>query len=447
MRARALSRLLVLPLERDQPASDTLPRAAQITVAWGASVLFTRRLDPIRSLRLIRGAARLLVQADGLCLVLTGSGGERAVRVRRGDLVEERVGDYVVTVDCCEDEAPVAAREAVVTKDAALGQATSIAVHGALLAALLLYRAPSMDGDLAALELEDAVPRPTPLELAIDVELPKLATDDVVGDDESGPATDSRDDPRAVPGAVGHLLAPRAARGIVGEARGQTTHASYAPNAYEKRPPALDDLWTTTLIGLARPAEASPSPWDGAAAFISDGTIHGVSSGDVAALGDEGFHGLGLSGIGEGGGHGGMGVAWGGEFARGSRALDDPSMSYAVGRFGSHKVRAPRISGCASMVSGRLPAETVQRIVRQNSGQFRACYEKSFGMRENAPEGRVTVNFVIGRDGSVSSVSGSGDLPGNEVAACVTRAFGGLSFPQPEGGTVRVTYPIVFTPN
>lgn len=389
----------------------------------------------------------MLVQPDGAWLVLDDGGEERAIALRRGERVSERVGDYEVAVDCSEDDAPVAAREAVVTKDAALGQATSIAVHGALLAALLLYRAPNMDGDLAALELEDVVPRPTPLELAIDVELPKLATDDVVGDDSSGPATDSKDDPRAVPGAVGHLLAPRAARGIVGEARGQTTHASYAPNSYEKSPPALDDLWATTLIGLARPVETSPSPWDGAAAFVSDGTTHGVSSGDVAALGDDGFHGLGLSGIGEGGGHGGMGVAWGGELARARRTSDDLSMSYAMGRMGRHQVRAPRVSFCGASVSGRLPPETVQRIVRQNSGQFRACYEKSFGMREHAPEGRVTVNFVIARDGSVSSVSGSGDLPGTEVAACVTRAFGGLAFPQPEGGTVRVTYPIVFTPN
>jgi hypothetical protein len=31
------------------------------------------------------------------------------------------------------------------------------------------------------------------------------------------------------------------------------------------------------------------------------------------------------------------------------------------------------------------------------------------------------------------------------VSACVVRAFYGLSFPQPEGGIVTVTYPIRFS--
>jgi hypothetical protein len=54
------------------------------------------------------------------------------------------------------------------------------------------------------------------------------------------------------------------------------------------------------------------------------------------------------------------------------------------------------------------------------------------------------VRFVIGRDGSVSSVRHDGDFPDQAVAECVSRAFSGLSFPQPEGGTVSVTYPLVF---
>jgi len=57
------------------------------------------------------------------------------------------------------------------------------------------------------------------------------------------------------------------------------------------------------------------------------------------------------------------------------------------------------------------------------------------------------VRFVIGRDGSVSSVqNGGSDLPDAAVVSCVTRAFYGLSFPQPENGIVTVTYPIVFSP-
>jgi hypothetical protein len=97
-------------------------------------------------------------------------------------------------------------------------------------------------------------------------------------------------------------------------------------------------------------------------------------------------------------------------------------------------------------VSGRLPPEVIQRIVRQSFDRLRLCYEN--GLR-NAPKlmGRVVVRFVIGRDGAVTdAVDDGSDLPSSGVVACVTRAFYGLSFPQPEGGIVTVRYPIFFSP-
>jgi hypothetical protein len=97
-------------------------------------------------------------------------------------------------------------------------------------------------------------------------------------------------------------------------------------------------------------------------------------------------------------------------------------------------------------VKGQLPAEVIQRIVRQNHGRFRLCYEG--GLRNNpALQGRVEVRFVIGRDGAVSSVSnGNSDLPDARAVQCVVQAYYGLSFPQPEGGIVTVVYPIMFSP-
>ncbi len=106
----------------------------------------------------------------------------------------------------------------------------------------------------------------------------------------------------------------------------------------------------------------------------------------------------------------------------------------------------PKIKMGSVQVSGRLPPEVIQRIVRQNFGRFRLCYEN--GLRSNPKlEGKVSVRFVIGRDGSVSNVgNGGSDLPDGGVVSCVVRAFYGLSFPQPEGGIVTVTYPILFKP-
>jgi outer membrane biosynthesis protein TonB len=73
------------------------------------------------------------------------------------------------------------------------------------------------------------------------------------------------------------------------------------------------------------------------------------------------------------------------------------------------------------------------------------CYERGLTRNPNL-EGRVTARFVIGRDGAVSNVSASGDLPDAEVSSCVASAFYGISFPSPESGIVTVSYPILLTP-
>lgn len=114
----------------------------------------------------------------------------------------------------------------------------------------------------------------------------------------------------------------------------------------------------------------------------------------------------------------------------------------------THVARSPHINWNPEIkINGRLDPAVIQRIVRQNSGRFVACYQD--GLRTNPGlEGRVQVAFVIARDGSVTTAhdtSGS-DLPDQNVRACVTKAFYGVSFPEPSGGIVTVTYPFAFSP-
>lgn len=100
----------------------------------------------------------------------------------------------------------------------------------------------------------------------------------------------------------------------------------------------------------------------------------------------------------------------------------------------------------AMALSGRLPPEVVRRIIRQNFGRFRLCYEN--GLRRNPNlQGRVAVRFVIGADGAVSNVgNGGSDMPDSGVVSCIVRSFAGLSFPRPDGGIVTVVYPLMFAP-
>ncbi len=108
---------------------------------------------------------------------------------------------------------------------------------------------------------------------------------------------------------------------------------------------------------------------------------------------------------------------------------------------------APQVRQGATTVNGKLPAEVVERILRQNLGRVRLCYE--VGRSKNARlEGRVNVKFVIDREGNVPNVAdGGSDLPDQGVVRCVQRAYTALQFPQPESGVVTVLASVVLSPS
>ena len=226
------------------------------------------------------------------------------------------------------------------------------------------------------------------------------------------------------------------------------------PDPHIARQAALREAQEFGMIGLlntgaAGDPNAPTAPWGrdtslGLDEISARGNMWGDEIGDAFGAG-----GLGLSGIGEGGGGRGEGIGLGniGTLGHGAGIGTGQGFGSGHGRLGgSHKTRAPKVRMGATSVSGRLPPEVIQRIVRQNYGRFRMCYEQGLTRNPNL-EGRVSVRFVIGRDGGVSNVANGGsDLADSGVVGCVVSAFYGLSFPQPEGGIVTVVYPIMFSP-
>ena len=249
--------------------------------------------------------------------------------------------------------------------------------------------------------------------------------------------------------------------GSMGNPNSKATNKRYAvqgpkdnPDPHIARQAALREAREFGMIGLLNTGatgdpNAPTAPWGrdtslGMDEMSARGNMWGDEIGDAFGAG-----GLGLSGIGEGGGGRGEGIGLGsiGTLGHGAGTGTGQGFGSGNGRLGgSHKTKAPRVRMGATQVSGRLPPEVIQRIVRQNYGRFRMCFEQGLARNPNL-EGRVSARFVIGRDGAVSNVSNGGsDLPDSQVVGCVVNAFYGLSFPQPEGGIVTVVYPIMFAP-
>lgn len=106
----------------------------------------------------------------------------------------------------------------------------------------------------------------------------------------------------------------------------------------------------------------------------------------------------------------------------------------------------PKVRMGAAKVGAGLPVQVVVRIVRQNYGRFRMCYEQGLARKADLT-GQVTVAFSIRPSGAMFALeTRTSDLPDGQVVRCVVRSFVGLRFPEPEGGvTVPVVLPIGFS--
>jgi hypothetical protein len=221
------------------------------------------------------------------------------------------------------------------------------------------------------------------------------------------------------------------------------------------REAALVEARTIGMVGLLNSMNAFAGPTALWGADVPNGPDSTTAWGNM--FGEEigesgGSGGLSLSVPGSGGGGRGDWIGLGGIGTCGTNC----GLGTGPGGFGSgfghgkrgHVARGPSVRPAGeTILGGHLPPELIQRVVRQNFGRFRQCYESALRANPNLT-GRVTARFVIDRDGSVSNVANGGsDLPDSGAVQCVVSAFYGLSFPAPKDGVVRVSYPILFTPS
>jgi hypothetical protein len=454
--------------------------ALEVTVLWGSNVIAVHHLAAQRAFfigdepsanpdflmpsELFRGARfSLAVLCDGRAVLSLPSGADVAIRSGRaepeanleahaarsmtlesGAVADVRFGALIFRIACVAAGKPVP--RAVGTDVRGLGASFLIAVSavGSFMGAMAYYTpalGASLGDDLdreqialmqryltAQAERELRDPPPTP------------------GESSSENGGERAQAARDEAGAMGRPEKPVVNRRAAIAGTGERQLAREA---------AMEEARTFGMLGLLNSMNASTGPtalWgadvaNGPDANSAWGNLFGEEIGESGGVG-----GLTLSGTGRGGGDRGNWIGMGSIGTCGTNC----GTGVGPGGFGSgfgpgkrgHTPSGPKLRAAGeTVVGGSLPPELIQRVVRQNFGRFRQCYESALRTNPNLT-GRVTARFVIDRDGSVStSGNGGSDLPDSGAVQCVISAFYGLSFPAPRDGVVRVSYPILFTPS
>ncbi len=97
------------------------------------------------------------------------------------------------------------------------------------------------------------------------------------------------------------------------------------------------------------------------------------------------------------------------------------------------------------IMMGGIDRSAVDAVVKRHMSQIRYCYTRELN-RTPGLAGKVSVKFIIAKDGSVSSSSIGKSTMGNErVESCIKGRFLHMAFPALRGGGIAViNYPFVF---
>lgn len=101
--------------------------------------------------------------------------------------------------------------------------------------------------------------------------------------------------------------------------------------------------------------------------------------------------------------------------------------------------------GGGTKVAGGLDRNVIESIIRRRLDRIRLCYERQLNFFPRL-SGKISIHFVIDKNGSVKTASISEDTMKNDaVRSCILNEVQTWTFPNPEGGTlVNVDYPFIF---
>ncbi len=153
--------------------------------------------------------------------------------------------------------------------------------------------------------------------------------------------------------------------------------------------------------------------------------------------------GKGLRGGGTGGG--GLSTSLGqglGTKGKGGGATGTGLADFGTGR--SNTAVSASIDDEEMYIQGSIPKEVIAKIIADNIGKFKYCYDRQVQVQPNLG-GKILTNFIIGLQGRVTSTRiKRSTMNSPPVERCVQNVLRRLRFPKPGGGIVDVTYPFHF---
>lgn len=173
--------------------------------------------------------------------------------------------------------------------------------------------------------------------------------------------------------------------------------------------------------------------------------LAGGIGGVIGAKGIQvGSGGLGSRGSGLGGGGSADGLGGLGTKGRGSGRSGYGSGGGSFGKKGTGGLG--KIGG-DPIILGALDKSLIDAVIKRHMNQIRYCYQRQLTKNPDLG-GKITVKFVIAKDGTVSKASiKSSSMGSKAVEGCITSRFMRFKFPEPKGGgIVIVSYPFIFAP-
>ncbi len=171
------------------------------------------------------------------------------------------------------------------------------------------------------------------------------------------------------------------------------------------------------------------------------GGIGGVigAKGIQVGSGGLGSRGSGLGGGGSADGLGGLGTK--------GRGSGKSGYGSGGGSFGAKGTGGLGKIGGDPIILGALDKSLIDAVIKRHMNQIRYCYQRELTKNPNLG-GKITVKFVIAKDGTVSKASIKSSTMGSKsVEGCITSRFMRFKFPEPKGGgIVIVSYPFIFAP-